>query len=117
MMIRTTTQTSTNNSRILSECFLGGIRKVLGDSPTKAVLFRVQFTQCIDDPEGFHRNLTSIFGEPAAIIEKAMIKELFQRIGLPYEDGPNFEFISYVNLAKTILSTTSDESEYMGRNR
>jgi len=96
---------ATESSSVLLDCFHYGMKNLLGEGPMQAVLFHLQFADLVDDPARLHKNLTSLFGEPATVIEKAIVKELFQRVGLPYEEGNNFEFVKSVNLAKTVLVT------------
>ena len=87
--------------QVLRECIEDGLRNVVGESGMKAVLFRIESGQFIDNPEEFHRDLCLIFNDNGAeILEKVIIKELFRRLSLLYEERDDFDFASYVNQAK-----------------
>ena len=86
--------------QVLRECIEDGLRNIVGESGMKAVLFRIEFGQFIDNPEEFHRDLCLIFNDGAVILEKVITKELFRRLSLPYEERDDFDFATYVDRAK-----------------
>jgi hypothetical protein len=71
----------------------------------KVVLSNVELTLCVNDPRELHRSLRSIFKEGAFTLEKVIIKELFRRLSLPYEEQTDFDFEAYVNLAEELHAT------------
>jgi len=89
--------------QVLRECIENGLRYVVGESGMKAVLFRIESGQFIDNPEGFHRDLYLIFNDGAVALEKVIIRELFRRLSLPYEERGDFDFVTYVNQAKELF--------------
>jgi hypothetical protein len=84
----------------LHDCIIDGIRYVISESGLKAILFRIDLGQYIDDPAEFHRNLYSIFKEGSIVLEKAIIKELHSRLKVPYIDKGNFDFGEHVKQAR-----------------
>lgn len=71
----------------------------------KVVLSNIELTLCVNNPGELHKSLRSIFKEGASTLEKLIIKELFRRLSLPYEEQTDFDFEGYVNLAQELLAT------------
>lgn len=69
----------------------------------KVVLSNIELALCTDNPRELHRSLRSIFKEGAFILEKVIIKELFRRLDLPYEEQADFDFAGYINRARELL--------------
>jgi len=86
-------------SNTLHESILDVLKNVLGEPSVKAILFHLEPVQ-LENPKEFHIKLSSIFGEGAEILEKIIIKELFQRLNLPYEERSGFDFENNVEQAK-----------------
>jgi hypothetical protein len=78
---------------------------VLGESGTKVVLQNINSSQYSDNPEEFHRNLYEIFKEGSLVLEEVIVKKLFQRLNVHYEEKTNFDFSRYVNRAKQLYVT------------
>jgi hypothetical protein len=93
--------------QVLRECIEGGLRGVVGERGMKALLFRIESGQFIDNPEGFHRDLCLIFGEAAVVLEKVIVKELFGKLGIEYEEKSDFHFPEYVKHAKELFVARS----------
>ena len=68
----------------------------------KVVLSNIELTLCANNPGELHKSLRSIFKEGASTLEKLIIKELFRRLSLPYEEQTDFDFEGYVNLAEEL---------------
>lgn len=71
----------------------------------KVVLSNIELTLCTNNPRELHKSLRSIFKEGASILEKVIIKELFRRLRLPYEEQTDLDFEGYINRAREILGT------------
>ncbi len=69
------------------------------------VLSNIELTLCARNPRELHKSLRSIFKEGASTLEKLIIKELFRRLSLPYEEQTDFDFEAYVNLAEELHAT------------
>ncbi len=91
---------------VLRDSILEGMTNVLGETGMRAVLFHLESSQQPwDSPEQFHDNLCAIFKDGAAVLEKIMVKELFQRCGLTYPPTKDFDFQRYVDLAREMVVT------------
>jgi hypothetical protein len=71
----------------------------------KVVLSNIELPLCASDPRELHKSLRSIFKEGASILEKVIVKELFRRLRLPYEEQTDLDFEGYINRAREILRT------------
>lgn len=82
---------------------------LLGESGRKAAYFRLQKSYAIKkedipgNPEIFVDRLEKIFGLGAEVIEKAIIKSLYRKLGLKYIEKKVFDFMEYLNEAKMRL--------------
>jgi len=79
---------------------LDGLRQVIDESGIEALLFNIEFGQCLDNPAAFHRNLYAIFNEGAIVLEKIIVKELFRRLNMPYTVRGDFDFARCVSQAR-----------------
>ncbi|NWG10829.1 hypothetical protein HXY33_03635 [Candidatus Bathyarchaeota archaeon] len=81
----------------------------LGESGRKAVYFHLQNIYSLkkediaDKPEVFAEGLRKIFGVGAAVIEKATVKSLYEKLGIKYEEKKNHDFMTYIRDAQQIL--------------
>lgn len=82
---------------------------ILGESGREATYFRLQKSYALkkedipDNPETFVDYLEKIFGLGAKVIEKAIIKSLYRKLGLEYREKKVFDFMEYLNEAKMRL--------------
>lgn len=81
---------------------------MLGESGRDIVYFRLQHYYALkkedipSSPEIFVRCLREVFGSGAEVIEKAVIKSLYKKLGMKYEEKEGFGFFGYLNEAKGI---------------
>jgi hypothetical protein len=71
----------------------------------KVVLSNIELTLCVNNPRELHKSLLSIFKEGASILERVIIKELFRKLSLPYEEQADFDFEGYIIRARELLAT------------
>jgi hypothetical protein len=71
----------------------------------KAVLSNIELALCANNPKELHKSLRSLFRDGASVLEKAILKELFRRLSLPYEERTDLDFEGYVNRARELLAT------------
>jgi hypothetical protein len=89
-------------SRILFEAVDEGLL-VLGESGRKAVYFHLQNLYSIkredipDKLEIFVESLRKIFGVGAEVIERAMARSLYGKLGLNYKEKKGCGFMAYLN--------------------
>jgi hypothetical protein len=57
----------------------------------------------LEDPEELHRDLSVIFGAGAESLERVILKELFRRLNIPFEEGENFDFVKSVEQARELF--------------
>lgn len=79
---------------------------MLGESGREVVFFRLQHYYALkkedipSNPEIFVQCLRDIFGLGAEVIEKAVIKSLYKKLGIEYKEKRGFSFSDYLNEAK-----------------
>jgi hypothetical protein len=79
-----------------------------GESPKEAIYYHLNKSfklQREDIPEGtnqFSQALNTIFGPGAEVIEKLIVKNLYCKLNLSFEEKTNFEFVDYLSLAREI---------------
>lgn len=69
----------------------------------KAILFRIELGEYLENPAVLHRHLHVIFGVGAENLEKVMVKELFRRLNLCFEEEGNFDFGKSVEQARELF--------------
>jgi hypothetical protein len=84
---------------------------VLGDSGRQMIFFHLEKSCSVkrheipDRPEAFAEGLEKIFGVGATVIEKLIVKSLYLKLGLKYEDKEERPFADYVNDLKEANDT------------
>lgn len=82
----------------------------LGETPKKAIYyhlkrrFQLEREDIPEEPEEFARALNSIFGPGAEIVEEFIVKDLYGRLELNFEENRGFEFADYVKQAHESVS-------------
>jgi hypothetical protein len=90
-------------SDILRACVETGLRNVLGEGSMHSVLFYLQLDQLEQNPRELHNKLYSIFKDGAVILEKVVVKELYQRLDMLYVEREAFDFEEYVKSAERMF--------------
>jgi len=79
---------------------------VLGESGRQMIFFHLEKSCSIKrheipkKPEAFAAGLEKIFGAGASVLEKLIVKNLYSKLGLKYEDKEERKFAEYVNDVK-----------------
>ena len=79
---------------------------VLGESGRQMIFFHLEKSYSIKrheipkKPEAFAAGLEKIFGAGASVLEKLIVKSLYSKLGLKYEDKEELPFADYVNDVK-----------------
>lgn len=79
-----------------------------GESPRQAIYFhlnknfRLQKEEIPRDADEFSQALNTIFGPGAELIEKIIVKNLYSKLNLNFEEKSRFEFVDYISLAREI---------------
>ncbi len=90
---------------VLHDSIREGMRNVLGETGMSAVLFHLKLGQDTWRPNEFNDNLRAMFKDGAVVLEKIIVKELFQRCGLIYQSTEDFDFQKSVDLAREMVVT------------
>jgi hypothetical protein len=78
----------------------------LGKSGKEAIYFHLQNLCALkkedipDKPEIFVEGLQKIFGLGAEVIEKAIVKNLYLKLGLAFKEKKGYSFLEYLNDVK-----------------
>lgn len=81
---------------------------VLGESGRNAVYFHLQKLYSLrredisSKPEAFMESLRKIFGVGAEVIERAILKSLYRKLGLNYKEKEQYNFVTCLNDAKHV---------------
>ncbi|MEM3459120.1 MAG: hypothetical protein QXN36_00820 [Candidatus Bathyarchaeia archaeon] len=108
------TEDSTNFKRLLFEAVDEGLL-VLGKSGRDAVYFHLESLyslrkeDVLEKPDVFVESLRKIFGMGAGVIEKAILKSLYEKLGLDYKEDKNWDFAAYLNEAKNAVRRNPTE--------
>jgi len=84
---------------------------VLGESGRQTIFFHLEKSCSVKrheipkKPEAFAAGLEKIFGAGASVIEKLIVKSLYSKLGLEYEDKEERPFADYVNALKEANDT------------
>ena len=79
-----------------------------GESPRKAIYyhfnknFKLQREDIPEKADKFCTALNAFFGPGAEIIEKLIVKDLYQRLNLNYKEKASFEVADYIGIAREI---------------
>jgi len=87
----------------------------LGDSPKQAILFFLESSFKIERDNipanltEFSEALEKIFGPGASHIEKLIVRCLYRKLGLKFEEANSWSFLDYVDVAKKRLPAKKNE--------
>lgn len=92
--------------------------EALGESGKHMIFFHLEKSYSIKrheipkKPEAFAEGLEKIFGAGASVLEKLIVKSLYSKLGLEYEDKESRPFAEYVKDVKDTKETNAkDEKE------
>ncbi len=100
-----------NYDLIVRTSIADGLRNLLGESAATATLYHLQFPSSTESPKVLSEKLRSLFRDGAEIIERIIVKELFQNLALSYEDSSHFDFNSYLTHAKKMYVASAKRFE------
>jgi len=90
---------------VLRDSISDGMNKVLGAEGTRAILYHLDLPS-FDNPKKFHERLTEIFGFGTASLERVIIQQLHQSMGVVPTLAKNDDFVNQVELAKRRFDET-----------
>jgi hypothetical protein len=86
----------------------------LGDSPKQAIFFHLETSFEISKDSipanltDFSKALEKIFGPGAVYLEMLIVKRLYEKLGLEFEEVKNWDFLEYVDNARGRLPLKRD---------
>ena len=83
-----------------------GVKDTLG-SDVVAVLESKGFLDNVDDPVMFDRQLTSVFGNGAKVLERLVVKELYHELGIGYSSQAPFNYRELLDAAREVCFVRS----------
>lgn len=78
----------------------------LGESGREAIYFHLQNLCSLKrediphETKTFVEGMREIFGVGAEVIERSIVKSLYRKLGLKYEEKEGYGFLAYLNYAK-----------------
>jgi len=102
-----------NLRKILLEAVEEGLSS-LGDSPKKAIFFHLETSFKIKKDNipanltEFAKALEKIFGPGASYLEKLIVKRLYEKLGLEFEEIESWDFLEYIDNVKKHLPLERD---------
>lgn len=113
-------QTEDEFAKVLIEAVDYGLR-ILGESSRKAILYHLEKDYSItrakipERTESFAKGLEGIFGAGSLVIERSILKCLYSKLRLEYEEKKNRRFIDSLSKAKEMwlenLRIVDEETE------
>ena len=91
---------------VLSDSISRGMIKVLGAGGTQAILYHLDLPS-FDNPKKFHEKLTSIFGVGTASLERVILQQLHEAMGVRPASSKDDDFVNQVELAERKFETAA----------
>jgi len=103
--------------RTLLDAIEGGLSS-LGDSPKEAIFYHLEMSFRLKKENiplnlsEFQQAMERIFGPGAPYLEKIIIRCLYERLGLGFEELGNADFVTYVDDAKRRVMREEEVKQY-----
>jgi hypothetical protein len=87
----------------------------LGDSPKQAILFHLETSFKIGKDNipanltEFAKALEKIFGPRASYLEKLIVRRLYTKLGLEFEEAEDWNFFEHINNVKKLFPPKKGE--------
>jgi len=94
-----------------------------GESPRKAIYyhldkrFKLQREDIPEDTEKFSQALSTIFGPGADVITKLIVKNLYSKLNMNFEDKAGFEIVDYISIAREVAKREQQRLSVSKRKR
>jgi hypothetical protein len=93
----------------------GSMRAVLGEEARKATLFHLQVPDYEKHPKEFHVHLGVMFKLGAPVIEKVIVRDVYNRLDLRFDEDGHFDYENSMKFAfKEASKRQSELKEEMG---
>ena len=80
------------------------LNHIIGEGGARVTFFHLKLGECMDDARETDRRLTSMFKMGTPVLEKAIVKELQARAGVPDNDQPAFNFVDSVERVRRVMA-------------
>ena len=92
-------------SRLLGQSTEHALKAIIGEGGAKVAFFHLKLGECLDDVGETGRRLTLMFKMGTPVLEKAIVKELQARVGVPAKEQPTFNFEDSVEELRRVMVT------------
>jgi len=96
----------TDFSVMLRASIVEGMKGVLGVGGTQAILYHLNLPS-FDNPRKFHEKLSTIFGIGTAALERVILQQLHQTMGVRPSSTTDDDFVNQVELARRRFDATA----------
>jgi len=80
-------------------------RYTLGEGGARSIKFHLNLNQYWENPKEFHESLFSLLKEGALVLESLVVKELFRRLDMQYEEPRRIDFVKLIASARKSYDT------------
>jgi hypothetical protein len=102
-------ETEMEAGSFFKETIDGALRDLLGEDARKATLFHLQVANYEAHPREFHVHLDGMFKLGAPVIEKTIIRDVYKRLNLRFDDGEaSFDYEKSMRHAFKVASERSE---------
>ncbi len=91
-------------SRLLGQSTENALKAIIGEGGAKVAFFHLKLGECLDDVGETGRRLTLMFKMGTPVLEKAIVKELQARLGVPAKEQPSFNFEDSVEELRRVMA-------------
>jgi hypothetical protein len=98
---------------ILRDSIPEGMKIVLGENGTQAILYHIDIEE-VESPEKFHDRLFEVFGVGTLPLERIIVGQLRQNVGLKPASSKDMDFSKQVELARRSFSASAGPKRSQG---
>jgi hypothetical protein len=88
---------------LMNETVETTVKLILGEGAGKALMFHLGARPSTSDGLEFSQNLRRIAGNGAPVVETLILRSLYERMGIRYNENPHGSFEQQVRRAREIL--------------
>ena len=90
-------------SSMLGQSTEYALKHIIGEGGARVAFFHLKLGECLDDVRETDRRLTSMFKMGTPVLEKAIVKELQARLGVPAKEKATFNFEASVEELRRVM--------------
>ncbi len=101
---------------VFKESIQETIQGIVGENPGRALLFHLKFPQSAEKPDEFGRNLRAVLLAGSPIVEVAIVKRLWDKMGLlPARSNEQSSFEESVRKARQVFGGRQVQHQVFAR--